>query len=602
MTLAGLAKRLKRSLWLVVVVALVSGALGYGVSAFVPTTFTAEASIWAGSELGAVETIVLNTIEDGGYDQQGVDLLVTRISVRREVSVMGSGPDADECLRVVNAVVSEAADTAHHAVGVARSGRVQSEAAALRTDSAQTSTPRRIMVAAYGGFLGALLTACAIAIWALTHPDGDDDDSRPVVSGDGIAPLSVPTQVSSLLPPRVETVLLYLLAAGMIFTANTLIAFVPPFGTTATLTMMLVVAFLTLAYGWKTPIAPRFLCGWCAWCTLIITAHIIVTVAHNESGGFGMQFFCVLWAELPLFLHLLRRRGHLEKFFTAIVNVMLFLSATSLVLWVIGPLTHLIRANVCVSTTWNDAGTAMNRWGYFGLLFSTQTTELFGLTITRNSGVFTESPMYCFSLCCAILFELFVRHKPRLGSLALLFVTMATTVASSGLIVSLIAVLLYVAEHLNRRDTRHILPVVAGVVCVVCGVLLVRKLGSSSGNIRVDDYRAGLLAWKDRAILGHGFNNSKPAQAYMSTFRVGNYGLSNGIVAVLEEGGLVFALPYLTAFFGFLRPPSWRVTSLGICTFMILATLIVTELPLFALLLSVGLENTLAGTSPRAGR
>ena len=602
MTLAGLAGRLKRGLLLIVVVALVCGALGFGVSSFVPMTYTAEAGIWAGSELGAVETIVLDTIEDGDYDQQGVDLLVTRLSVRREISVTGSGPDADECLRIVNEVVTEAADTAYHAVGIARSGRIQCEAAALRTDSTAASTPRRIIVAAYCGFLGALLTACAIAIRALAHPSSDGGGSHLVISGDGTGPSPASALVSRLLSPRVEALLLYLLAVGMIFTANTLIGFVPPFGTTATLAMVLIVAFLTLAYGWETPITPRFLRMWCVWCVLIITAHIIVTIAHNESGGFGMQFFCVLWAELPLFLHLLSRRGQLERFFTAIVNVMLFLSVTSLVLWVVGPLARLIRPNMCVSTTWNDAGTAMNRWGYFGLLFKTQTTELFGLTITRNSGIFTESPMYCFSLCCAILFELFLRHKPRPVALALLFVTMATSVSSSGIIVSLVAILLYAAEHLNRRDAHHILPVVAGIVGVACVVLLVRKLGSSSGNIRVDDYRAGLLAWKDRAILGHGFNNSKPAQAYMSTFRVGNYGLSNGIVAVLEEGGITFALPYLVAFFGFLKPPSWRITSLGICTLMILATLIVAELPLYALLLSVGLENAFANASSRAGR
>ena len=581
MTLMDLVRRLGKRLVVVMLVALACALGGFLVASILPTRYTAEAVVTAGADLVNVEDIVREVEQSEEFADEGVELTLNKNDVRKQILIWATGPDADECVRVANAVAVEACNVAHETIVISKQGPTKNASTTELADSARLSSPKKIWYAMMCGIVGFVL-ALLVSVLLV---------ARDVPDEGGLSGIDAPNP----LPRHVETVLFYALAVGMVFTSHSLMGFVAPYGSLCTLLMLALVGASVVVYWRVTPLRGRFIAAWLAWCALLAVTYALVALFHNKFGSHGMRLFLGLWALLPLYLHLLRAHGSLERLFEAYVNVMAFLALASLVLWVLGPLTRILHGNVRVSTTWTDSGDQIDRWGYFGLLFVTQTYELSGVLFARNSGIFTEAPMYSFSLCCAAIVELFLNKRARPLVVVLFLVTVLSTVSSSGMILFVLALVLYAAERANKRSVYIVLPVLAVLAVIVGGIILYRKLSSPSGNIRLDDYRAGIMAWLERPFIGHGFDNLTRYEVYMSDFRSGNVGLSNSVSLIISSGGLTFALPYAVSLVSFALPLDKRVTSFGICLLALLLLAIVPMLPVVALLLSVGLEHMLNG-------
>ena len=90
-----------------------------------------------------------------------------------------------------------------------------------------------------------------------------------------------------------------------------------------------------------------------------------------------------------------------------------------------------------------------------------------------------------------------------------------------------------------------LLPIAFFALYIAVDTLLQQRLGTSSGNSRIDDFVAGYNAWKKAPVFGNGFGNMDSVRQYMSSFRFNNVGFSNSPMMILAYGGIYLFIPYL---------------------------------------------------------
>ena len=92
-----------------------------------------------------------------------------------------------------------------------------------------------------------------------------------------------------------------------------------------------------------------------------------------------------------------------------------------------------------------------------------------------------------------------------------------------------------------------IIPIVVGVFGIFIIILVLQKLGTSSGNIRVEDFVIGYNIWRKYAIWGCGYENNDLIKTYFSISRT-NMGFSNSLTQILVQCGLYIFVLYIYCF------------------------------------------------------
>jgi len=236
-------------------------------------------------------------------------------------------------------------------------------------------------------------------------------------------------------------------------------------------------------------------------------------------------------------------------------NIVFVIAAVSLVFWVFGSLLGWIHSTGTLYTTWTGNEELKAVPSYYGIYFETQTSSFFGLAshmIVRNTAIFTEAPMASFVFSLAFMYEMLMREKLNWKRCMLFAVAIISTSSTSGatalvLVVGLKYVFTKSKTKVGLSLKLFLLPMVVVAVLIALGLLLERKLGSSSGSIRMDDFSAGYKAWMDAPSFGNGLGNSDAIKRHMASFRVKNTGLSNSPMQVLAYGGIYLFLPYYVA-------------------------------------------------------
>ena len=390
----------------------------------------------------------------------------------------------------------------------------------------------------------------------------------------------------------------YALAGLLILLGNTLVGLGE--GTLLYL-LTLCVAVVIVVVNWvDVALTRREAAAWFIWAIIVLGAYISVFfVTGDGRGGYGLLStgFLII---CPLMIALLAKSGKLGGYLRAFVNLTALLAVISLALWVAGPITGVISDNCSISTTWTGSGERVLRPGYFHLLYVTQTSDLFDFPIVRNTGIFAEAPMYSYVLCMALLFEMVLSERPRKVVALILLATVATTLSTTGIV--FILAISYVLAAYKSRDMRSnlrpifiiVLALVLIIVTFASFSLLDQKLGTTSGSIRLDDFRAGFLAWSERPIFGYGLGDTDALTLFMSGFRSFNQGFSNSLFDLLVRGGLVFAFPFLIAMAGYLLL-SKRVQLAGLLFLYLWIITIVTFQPLTYLMFGVGVVGLMRG-------
>lgn len=250
----------------------------------------------------------------------------------------------------------------------------------------------------------------------------------------------------------------------------------------------------------------------------------------------------------------LHEQGRLIPLIRKLADVTCVLAAISLFYWSFGVILKMIEPNMYTVISWGR-----QRWiqGYNGLHFQAQvdTTFFADQYLFRNSGIFTEAPMLNLWLDIALAVELFLREKTSGKRVALLAVTVLTTLSVTGFLFLALCVLLYLLKKPDRKRGRMatlllvssviLLPVLA----VLIGISMTMKADTQSYLMRLTDYSAGVMLWMDHPIFGAGYGNLKSLQAYMYS-PDGVLGFSNSLTAVLGTGGLWIAMLFYVPHFG----------------------------------------------------
>ncbi len=235
-------------------------------------------------------------------------------------------------------------------------------------------------------------------------------------------------------------------------------------------------------------------------------------------------------------------------------NIILFLAVISLIFWLFGSILGLIQSTGVVYSTWTGNDSIKEVPSYFNLYFETQNLD----GLMRNTGIFTEAPMYNFTLCIALLVELFGRKKISIARCVVLILTILTTFSTTGWCMMVIAI---IAKYIFMEDTTklmQIIKILAVPALIIVGVFVVwvlvtGKLDTGSGNTRADDFAAGYKAWITHPIFGVGMDNVDYVKQFMSSFRSGNLGFSNSPMQILYQGGIFFAIPYIYCIYKWVR-------------------------------------------------
>lgn len=267
-----------------------------------------------------------------------------------------------------------------------------------------------------------------------------------------------------------------------------------------------------------------------------------------------------------------------------LVNVIAFLSIISLVAWVLFSNLHLLPGSKMYSP-WSGSMVT----NYWWLHFDVQSDSFFGLVVMRNTGVFTEAPMFAYVLLCGLFIELFINYKCRKKVCALLLVTVLTTFSTTGIIFGVVAIFVKLLVTYYQKLNKTFL--IAGIIVLIAIVAMVQALlgqksGSYSAMARSDDMQAGLKAWYQSPFIGNGFENMNVIYRNMATWRrqAGNLtllGFTSGILKILNDGGIMLFAVYVLPLINFLRSRNNLMRSkrpLLLMSFMLL-TLVVTITP-----------------------
>lgn len=229
-------------------------------------------------------------------------------------------------------------------------------------------------------------------------------------------------------------------------------------------------------------------------------------------------------------------------------KLVLGLAIMSLLFWLLGQILHIIPATGTVHYIWGSPRAVDS---FFGLHFSAQEISLLGHVFYRNTGIFTEAPMFAFVLSVAFLNTIFLEKKTKPIKILILFITICTTVSATGVIVSSLAVIIKLLQvkHINKICVCIFTGVCLLVIGAAFGYKMTRGSATSSFNIRVQDYEIIVKSMRDKFFLGYGYERyDEIVYQYMDPVRKFDTGGSNGFFYPLTQGGILFFIPYLLAF------------------------------------------------------
>lgn len=285
--------------------------------------------------------------------------------------------------------------------------------------------------------------------------------------------------------------------------------------------------------------------------TVYIGVFLICSVSRNNYISFLLKFFYGFIG--MLFYYIIRGDYDAPKqFLRKLSNVMIALAILSLLLYLLGPMFNIIKPTGKIKIMW---GIEIEIKSYYNLHYVAQNIEIAGRNIPRNTGIFTEAPMYSLNLTIALLVELFLRDKVNFKKIVILCITIITTLSTTGIIIMMMMIVgkYIITEFKSRLHTiikKVALPLLCVIACIAAFMLLKTKVQSNSFLIRLDDYQAGYLSWKDSPIMGNGYGNTEALDQYKSAFRAYNTGQSNSILKILSEGGIYFLLFYFVPWIG----------------------------------------------------
>lgn len=287
---------------------------------------------------------------------------------------------------------------------------------------------------------------------------------------------------------------------------------------------------------------------------IIIAIYLIVFLVLNFCNGLAFLKLMVSVIFLLLYFYICTERDNIPSLFFKYSDLIFVIACVSIVFWVAGSLLEIIPVTETVYINWSNLGNDIPIKSYYGVYFNTQ-GQLSILNIfssVRNTAIFTEAPMCAFHFCLSLLVQLFLKNEVDKKKVIVLSVGIISTLSTLGYVLLLAALAAkYILEKPGQKMGQYIkimiIPSICIVVLLLANHLIINRLGSGSGSIRIDDFIVGFRAWMTKPILGAGYGNQEYIKRFMQSWRVYNTGFSNSLMQLLAQmgiyGGLLYFLP-----------------------------------------------------------
>ena len=322
--------------------------------------------------------------------------------------------------------------------------------------------------------------------------------------------------------------------------------------------------------------------------TVLIYLVVCITNIFISFNSLSINEILFYFAIAPLMLILLMFKNFNDRLFdflNTFVKIILIFAIVSLIFWAFGSILKVVHPTNVVINNWNGGRPTPS---YFNLYFETQGIHFFGTTITRNSGIFAEAPMWSLMLSSAfIIQELFLENSIK--RLSLLTLTILTTVSTTGIFV-IGLLLIYRVLMLKKSLFKYVSLITIPIIIYALLQVWEEKSDSISASIRFDDYIAGFLAWRANFFFGSGLTlGLKAIESNMNTLIRTNLGYSNSLFVILAQGGVILGIFYLYPVISVLikKGVSIDTKMFALLFIILLFTAIFIDTPLFILFIGI---------------
>ncbi|OPX50374.1 O-antigen ligase family protein [Clostridium thermobutyricum] len=302
---------------------------------------------------------------------------------------------------------------------------------------------------------------------------------------------------------------------------------------------------------------------------IIISSYnaIFIMINGRSKGTFIIDFMAILLGFVIYSLICINKEDR-YRLLLKISNIVVILAIISLVFYFGGTIFKYFKPTEYIPYHW---GFTRKIPSYHNIYYETQDVLIGGKVFTRNTGIFTEAPMYGFSLSIALITELFIRKIKGFKNLIIFFISMPiliftilTTLSTTAIGVMSVAIPIRILISIinNLKKSKKIvlvniilLIIVAFIGLKVGGYFLHNKIQNSAHNkygsfaVRKDDFKVGYKVWKENKIWGVGFDQYQYVQQQMNFIgRGSNIGGSSALMKVMPEGGIVLLILYIIPF------------------------------------------------------
>lgn len=216
-------------------------------------------------------------------------------------------------------------------------------------------------------------------------------------------------------------------------------------------------------------------------------------------------------------------------------NVVFIIACISLIFWFGTNIFDIFTPTGIIPNYWGEKVDFLQ--SYYYVYFETQTVELFGYPLQRNTSIFTEAPVCNLIFCFALAIELFVLRRKSIIRNIIYITAIITTFSTAGQLFLFGTLVAYILLYMDKKSKiRKIL--ISLMPFILCGIYIATKLiiedktESISYSKRSEDIEWMIKAGLSNPIAGTGLLTSKE-------------GVSNSFFHLFAEGGILLLTIYV---------------------------------------------------------
>lgn len=283
---------------------------------------------------------------------------------------------------------------------------------------------------------------------------------------------------------------------------------------------------------------------------LVIVLIIIGISLYIDQIELSSLIRMILFSPLVIiYLYMYAKLKRIPAIVSYMKKIILFLAIISLTMYI----PYVIGILHTTGSTYIEWGGYRYVSNIYNIQFFPQMPVTFlGQVMPRNTGIFTEAPMFSYILTIALIIHLFLENNKKVLDMTgiILVVTIFTTTSTTGVILAIFAYFLKIYNNLTGyKKTAAIFFLIVASFTIYS--ILKSKFVSmaDSTSLRLDDFQAGIKALSINPLFGSGLvNGGNVIRSFMMPSRLimeGMDGYSSGLFYSLSRIGIWGTFTYI---------------------------------------------------------